>query len=84
MKMAGYTTANEVVEYYPDALIAWRHRGRHIWRWELQAVAGGTQVTETFDFSAKRGKPVVRALGLPRKAHAAIAATLENLQARFA
>ena len=84
MRMKGYTTTNRVVEHRDGELIAWRHRGRHVWRWELRAVPGGTEVTETFDFSAKRAKPVVRALGLPRKADAAIAATLENLQARFA
>jgi hypothetical protein len=36
MQMKGYTTLNRVVEHRQDALIAWRHRGRHVWRWELR------------------------------------------------
>jgi len=84
MRMRGYTTRNVVVEYRADELIAWRHRGRHIWRWELRAVPGGTEVTESFDYSGKRGHAVVRALGLPRRADAALVATLEKLVVRFA
>jgi len=84
MKMSGYTTENRVVEFVPDAVIAWRHRARHVWRWELRAVAGGTEVTETFDHTAKRCPGVVAALGVPKRAGAAIDATLRRLQARFA
>ena len=84
MRMKGYTTQNRVVEYRPDALVAWRHRGRHIWRWELRPVTGGTEVTETFDYSNKRGQAAVRALGIPRRADAAIAATLTRLTSHFA
>lgn len=84
MRMAGYTTRNRVVEHRPDALIAWRHRARHVWRWELRPVAGGTEVTGTFDHSAKRCAPVVSALGLPRKAGTALEQTLEKLHARVA
>lgn len=84
MQMKGYTTLNRVVELEPDRVIAWRHRGRHVWRWELREVGGGTEVTETFDYSAKRVRPVVRLLGIPRRADAALDATLTRLQARFA
>ena len=84
MRMKGYTTRNTVVEYQPDALVAWRHRGRHVWRWELRAVDGGTEVTETFDYSAKRGRAAVRVLGIPRRADAAIVATLARLTTHFA
>ena len=84
MRMKGYTTRNRVVEHRPDTLIAWRHRARHVWRWELRPVAGGTEVTATFDHSAKRCAPVVSALGLPRKAGTALEQTLERLHARVA
>ena len=48
---AAYTTANRVVEFEPDRLIAWRHKAPHRWRYELEPVAGGTRVTETWDIS---------------------------------
>lgn len=84
MQMKGYKTLNRVVEYRQDELIAWRHRGRHIWRWELRAVAGGTEVTETFDYRGKRCHAVVRMLGIPRRADVALAKTLAGLETRFA
>jgi uncharacterized protein YndB with AHSA1/START domain len=84
MRMKGYTTRNRVVEHRADELIAWRHRARHVWRWELRPVAGGTEVTATFDHSAKRCAPVVAALGLPSKAGTSLEKTLEKLHARLA
>lgn len=53
MKMgAPYKITNKVVEYEPDALIAWRHLGTHRWRYELAPTAdGGTAVTETWDLA---------------------------------
>ena len=84
MQMKGYTTLNRVVELEEDRLIAWRHRARHIWRWELRAVTGGTEVTESFGYTAKRLQPVVRLLGVPARADRSLDATLTRLQARFA
>lgn len=81
---ARYTTHNVVVEFEPDARIAWRHRARHIWRWELAAVPGGTCVTESWDGRAKRAPGLVAAIGMPRGAGRAIDATLAALHARFA
>ena len=49
---AAYRTANTVVEYEPDRLIAWRHKAPHRWRYELAPdPSGGTRVTETWDIS---------------------------------
>ncbi|WP_329021708.1 SRPBCC family protein [Streptomyces sp. NBC_00690] len=84
MRMKGYMTANTVVEFEHDALIAWRHRGRHVWRWQLRAVPGGTEVTETFDYTAKRARRLVRLIGIPKRAGTAMDKTLTALQARFA
>ncbi|WP_433784386.1 SRPBCC family protein [Actinomycetospora sp. CA-101289] len=84
MRMKGYRTVNTVVEYIPDARIAWRHTGRHVWRWELAEVPGGTEVHGTFDYSAKRSRRFVELLGFPRRAGRALDGTLTVLQTRFA
>lgn len=84
MRMRGYRTVNTVVEYVPDARIAWRHTGRHVWRWEVAAVPGGTEVRGTFDYSATRGRRLVELLGFPRRAGRALDGTLTVLQTRFA
>lgn len=84
MQMKGYKTTNTVVEFAPDTLIAWRHRGRHVWRWELRAVEGGAEVTETFDYTGKRGRALVEFIGVPKRAGVALEQTLQKLQARFA
>jgi uncharacterized protein YndB with AHSA1/START domain len=86
MKQFGlpYPIKNEVVEFEQDRLIAWRHPGKHVWRWELEPVDGGTQVTETFDYApspAARGLELVK---FPARNAAGIEATLRGLQERFA
>lgn len=45
-----YKITNTVVEFEENRLIAWRHLGRWIWRYELREVSPNqTVVTETFD-----------------------------------
>src|ERR1700727_1765349 len=56
---APYKILNTVVEYDQDRLIAWRHFYGHRWRWQLRPLNGGpddggTEVTETFDWSTTR------------------------------
>ena len=61
MKMGvPYTMTNTVIEFEPDRRIAWqtmmagplgRFVGGRIWRYEFEAVDGGTLVTETWDIS---------------------------------
>jgi hypothetical protein len=47
-----YRITNTVVEFRENELIAWRHLGRWIWRYELKAIGPNlTLVTETFDSS---------------------------------
>jgi len=45
-----YRITNRVVEFEEGTLIAWRHLGRWIWRYELMEITPTqTVVTETFD-----------------------------------
>lgn len=90
MKMkagAKYRTTNKVVEFEPDALIAWKHFAPHRWRYELarvpEADGGGTLVTETWDLS-RVPAPIrfgLRALGYPGRTQKAIDSTLVRLKA---
>src|SRR5688500_10263203 len=41
-----YVISNKVVEFEQDRVIAWRHVGHHVWRYELEPVDDGTRVTE--------------------------------------
>ncbi|WP_232678479.1 SRPBCC family protein [Nocardioides sp. R-C-SC26] len=79
---AKYKITNRVVEFDEDRLIAWRHRGQHRWRYELEpADDGGTRVTETWDLSRYPG--VLRiALGtlMGAKTQQAIEQTLAKLK----
>jgi uncharacterized protein YndB with AHSA1/START domain len=78
-----YKTANKVVEFEPDRLIAWRHNAPHRWRYELAPdPSGGTKVTETWDTSswpigARQGLNLV----LGRKTQKGIEETLVKLKA---
>jgi hypothetical protein len=45
-----YKITNIVVEFKENELIAWRHLGRWVWRYELRAISSNqTEVTESFD-----------------------------------
>ena len=74
-----YSIKNTVVEYEPDRLIAWQHFGHHRWRYRLEPVEGGTEVTETFDWSTARFPPAIELMGYPKKHPPAMAKTLERL-----
>jgi len=74
-----YSIQNTVVEYEPDRLIAWQHFGKHRWRYRLEPVEGGTEVTETFDWSTARFPPAIELMGYPKKHLPAMAKTLERL-----
>lgn len=82
MKMGvPYRISNKVVEYEADRLIAWAHLGGHRWRYELEAVEGGTRVTETFDWSTAKFPPFIELMGYPRKHLPNMERTLERLAA---
>ena len=85
MKMGvPYRITNEVVEFDEPNVIAWRHMGRHVWRYRLRPVEGGTEVTEEFDWGVARLPAALKATGTTRKNAKAIEATLDRLAAHFA
>ena len=78
-----YQIRNTVVEYKENELIAWRHLGRWIWRYELVNIGPQTtQVIETFD--ASRAPLIAKAWLSFRKAYPwtqkAVAKTLVRLK----
>lgn len=76
-----YVMRNTVVELEPDRLIAWRHPGRHRWRYALEPTATGTLVTETFDWSTSPIARVLERLQVPARNLRSIEATLQRLKA---
>jgi len=55
-----YRTSNRVVEFDEGRLLGWAHFSRAVWRWEFRDAEGGTEVTETFDWSAARVRAFMR------------------------
>jgi uncharacterized protein YndB with AHSA1/START domain len=80
MKMgASYKILNTVVEFEEGERIAWRHFHGHRWRYELADVEGGTEVTETFDWSTAGSKLPLELAGIPKRNRAGMVRTLERL-----
>lgn len=75
-----YLITNTVVEYEQDRLIAWRHWGRHRWRYELEPVEGDTTVTESFDWSTALVPKAIELAGYPTRHPPAMERTLERLE----
>jgi len=78
-----YRVSSKVVEFEQDHLIAWCHFGGHRWRWELEPVDGGTQVTETFDMSTAKFPPALRLAEYPKRHEDNVADSVRNLIAHF-
>lgn len=76
-----YRISNQVVEFEEPRLIAWAHFGGHRWRYELEPVDGGTEVTESFDWSTSRVPKAIELMGYPKQHPANMEATLERLAA---
>ncbi len=75
-----YSIANEVVEYDPDHLIAWRHKGGHRWRYVVEPDGDNAcTVTETFDWSTSRIPLLIQVMGMDRKHIPNMEKTLERL-----
>lgn len=80
MKMgASYMTANRVVAFEENRVIAWCHWARFVWRYELEPQEGGTLVTESFDFRKPWGYPLI-ALGWAGKTRESIKKTLVQIE----
>jgi uncharacterized protein YndB with AHSA1/START domain len=79
-----YRITNKVVEFEEGRLIAWRHLGRHRWRWELRPVDGEqTEVTETFDYSRAPAARFYEFKGIPESNRKDMIATLDRLEIVF-
>lgn len=74
-----YRIRNTVVEFEEGKRIAWRHFGRHVWRYELEPAEGGTKVTETFDWSKAISPAFIERMGYPKKHVPGMEATLDRL-----
>jgi uncharacterized protein YndB with AHSA1/START domain len=75
-----YRITNVVVEFEEGRRIAWRHWGRHVWRYTLEPTGTGTTVTETFDWSRALSPAYVELFGWPRRHLPAMEATLARLE----
>jgi uncharacterized protein YndB with AHSA1/START domain len=77
---APYQILNTVVEYDQERLIAWRHFYGHRWRWQLRPLdEGGTEVTETFDWSTARFPFLLTLSPFPRRNRRGIEKSLVRL-----
>ena len=76
-----YPMTNTVIEFVENERIAWRHYGRHVWRYTLEPVDDGarTKVTEEFDWRPAVFPPALEWFRLPRRNAASIEATLRRL-----
>ena len=86
-----YAMRSTVVEYEKDRLLAWQTRapvsfvdpfaGGRIWRYELEPVAGGTLVKESWDIRQESPvtKPIVRRAAETTRKN--MARTLERIEA---
>lgn len=79
-----YKITNIVTEYKENEVIAWRHLGRWVWRYELKALSPNeTLVTESFDARPSHLNAWLRFRNAYDYADIAIAKTLVRLK-RFA
>ena len=78
-----YRMTNKVVEFDEPTLIAWQHMGHHTWRYRLEPVEGGTEVTEEFDWGTSRAPWALRAMRAPQRNAKSLEATLDRLVEHF-
>lgn len=75
-----YRITNTVVEFEEGSLLAWRHMSGHRWRYEFRDVPGGTEVTETFDWSTAKAKLALELAGFPERNLKGMEHTLVRLE----
>lgn len=76
-----YLITNKVVEYSEGRRIAWAHIGGWRWRYEFEPVEGGTEVTETFDWSTSKAGAYIEFMKWAPKNRKNIERTLARLEA---
>jgi hypothetical protein len=77
-----YTITNTVEEFDEPGRIAWRHLGRHRWRYELESLGeSSTMVTETFDGSTALFPPALKIINAYENNQKAILKSLVRLKA---
>jgi hypothetical protein len=77
-----YRIKNTVVEFDEPRQIAWRHTGRHRWRYQLEPIDENTTVvTETFDGSTAIFPPALKLMNASENNQKAILKTLVQLKA---
>ena len=79
-----YRVTSKVVEFEPDAKIAWCHLGGHRWRWEVAPAGDHARVTLTYDQTTAKFPPGLRLVGYPERHRANIEASVANVVAHFA
>lgn len=81
-----YPITNTVVEFVENERIAWRHFGRHVWRYTLEPVDDGarTKVTEEFDWRPAIFPPALEVCNVPERNTRSIEETLRRLAALLA
>jgi hypothetical protein len=76
-----YTITNTVEEFEEPGRIAWRHLGRHRWRYELESLSdSSTLVTETFDGSTALFPPALKLINAYENNQKAILKSLVQLK----
>lgn len=76
-----YRMSNLVVEFEEPYVIAWRHLGRHVWRYELrEPQVGKTIIKESFCWSDAYSKLAYEVFRVPQRNLVSITQTLQRLQ----
>ena len=76
-----YKITNTVEEFDEPSRIAWRHIGRHRWRYEFRALDdNSTEVTETFDASTAIFPPALKLINAYDNNQKAILKSLVRLK----
>jgi len=76
-----YTITNTVEEFEEPTRVAWRHLGRHRWRYELESLGeSSTLVTETFDGSTALFPPALKLINAYENNQKAILKSLVRLK----
>jgi hypothetical protein len=79
-----YTITNTVVTFAEGSEIAWRHSGRHIWRYRLVPIGENqTKVIESFEWDKAPLRLVYELVGVPNRNLTSMAGTLVKLKAHF-